>query len=79
MLNKLEREVLKLKQIDGRGVSCPQPVLMTKKALEDDRNGVEVIVDNTTAKMNVERYLKNLGYKVQISNDNENFILKATK
>jgi TusA-related sulfurtransferase len=36
-------------------MSCPQPVLMTKKALEAESDGIDVIVDNNTAKGNVQR------------------------
>ena len=38
--------------VDARGLSCPQPVLMTKKALEASPSAkcFEIIVDNGTAK-----------------------------
>lgn len=34
--------------VDARGLSCPQPVLMTKKALQANpsANAFEIIVDN---------------------------------
>ncbi|WP_142414077.1 sulfurtransferase TusA family protein [Hathewaya massiliensis] len=69
-----------MEQIDARGVSCPQPVLMTKKALENNPQGIDVMVDNTTARGNVERFMKNAGYKVTIKDiDEEEFILSARK
>lgn len=45
------------KIIDCRGLSCPRPVLETKKVL-DEYSGeeVEVIVDDETAHQNVSRY-----------------------
>ena len=42
-----------VKKVDARGYSCPQPVLITKKSLEENPEGVEVLVDNNTACMNV--------------------------
>ncbi|KOR24534.1 preprotein translocase subunit TatB [Clostridium sp. L74] len=66
-------------QIDARGVSCPQPVLMTKKALENNKEGIDVIVDNMTARGNVERFMKNSGYKVTIKEKEDDFILSARK
>ncbi|MGL4731459.1 MAG: sulfurtransferase TusA family protein [Clostridium sp.] len=66
-------------KIDARGMSCPQPVLMTKKALEENKNGIIVLVDNTTARNNVERFMKNAGYNVSIKEDDEDFILEARK
>ncbi|AVQ38288.1 TPA: sulfurtransferase TusA family protein [Clostridium botulinum] len=66
-------------QIDARGVSCPQPVLMTKKALANNKEGINVIVDNMTARGNVERFMKNSGYKVTIEEKEDDFILSARK
>lgn len=69
-----------MEQIDARGVSCPQPVLMTKKGLENNPEGIDVMVDNITARGNVERFMKNAGYKVTIKDiDEEEFILSARK
>lgn len=43
--------------LDARGLACPGPVIMLKKALEDGcRNIMDVIVDNAAAKENVSRY-----------------------
>ncbi|WP_243125461.1 MULTISPECIES: sulfurtransferase TusA family protein [Clostridium] len=66
-------------QIDARGMSCPQPVLMAKKALTDYPEGIEIMVDNTTAKNNVERYMKQSGYAVSVKELNDDFILYAKK
>lgn len=71
--------MLKLKQIDARGMSCPQPVLMAKKGLEQNPEGIGVIVDSVTAKGNVERYMKNSGYKVTIKEQDSDFVLTAEK
>lgn len=68
-----------LVQIDARGVSCPQPLLMTKKALANNKEGINVIVDNMTARRNVERFMKNSGYKVTIEEKEDDFILSARK
>ncbi|MCI6276488.1 MAG: sulfurtransferase TusA family protein [Clostridium sp.] len=68
-----------LVRIDARGMSCPQPVLMTKNALEKNPKGLEVMVDNNTACRNVERFMKNLGYSVSIREEDEDFLLIATK
>lgn len=68
-----------MKTIDTCGMSCPQPVLMTKKALDVERGGVDVIVDNNTAKENVQRFMENAGYNVVIEKTDDTFILKARK
>ena len=67
--------------IDARGLSCPQPVLMTKKATDADKNAktFKVLVDNGTAKENVTRYAQNAGFKVTVAEDGEDFCLTLTK
>ncbi|MDF2519754.1 MAG: SirA3 [Clostridia bacterium] len=47
--------------VDARGLQCPQPVILTKKALEGIEAGeVLTIVDNVTARENLIRLASNL-------------------
>lgn len=66
-------------RIDARGMSCPQPVLMAKKTLESNKNGFEIIVDNNAAKENVSRFIKSSGFKVEVKEIEEDFLIKAKK
>ena len=50
--------------IDTRGLDCPQPVLLTKKALAEERR-VTTIVDGETARQNVTRMAENAGCLVR--------------
>ncbi|NLJ71483.1 MAG: SirA family protein [Syntrophomonadaceae bacterium] len=68
-----------MKKIDTSGTGCPQPVLMTKKALEGSPEGIDIIVDNNTAKNNVARFLKNSGYNFSIKEEADNFLIEARK
>jgi tRNA 2-thiouridine synthesizing protein A len=68
-----------VERIDARGVSCPQPVLMTKKAVEKGPDKIEVLVDNNTAKNNVSRFLTNQGYKLEYKNEDEDILIIARK
>lgn len=49
-----------MKTVDARGLLCPKPLILTKKALKEA--GVNerflVLIDNETSKQNVERFLK---------------------
>ncbi len=53
------------KVVDARGLSCPQPVLETKKALEavSDDETVQVLVDTVTSRENVLRFGNSKGWK----------------
>ncbi len=68
-----------MNKIDTSGMACPQPVLMTKKELDKNPLGADIIVDNNTAKENVKRFLNNKGYSVSIKEDKELFLLEARK
>ena len=50
--------------VNASGLSCPQPVLETKKALDKVSSGkVEVLVDTATSRDNVARFGENKGWK----------------
>ena len=57
------------KVIDLRGLSCPQPVFETKKAVEDTSfEKLEVIVDTKTSVENIQRLLsdfKGISYTIE--------------
>lgn len=68
-----------MEKVDARGMSCPQPVLMAKKAIERSSEGIDILVDNNTAKNNVTRFLKNQGYKLEYKNEGEDILIIARK
>ncbi len=50
--------------VNASGLSCPQPVMETKKALSGLTSGrVEVLVDTATSRDNVARFGENKGWK----------------
>lgn len=67
-------------RIDARGLSCPQPVIHVKKAIERwDKGAIEVIVDTATAKENVSRMAANSGFQVDVQETDGEFILNLEK
>lgn len=62
------------KIVDARGLSCPQPVILTKKALGESEV-VTTIVDNVAAKENVTRLARSSGFAVEISENSEGIFL----
>ncbi|MDZ7335840.1 MAG: sulfurtransferase TusA family protein [candidate division KSB1 bacterium] len=65
--------------VDARGLSCPQPVLLTKKAVDKGEFPIEVMVDTVTSRENVRRMAENWGCKVQVEDFGEEFKLTLTK
>lgn len=64
--------------LDCRGLACPQPVIMTKKALEQRPEAVTVLVDNGAAKENVSKFAAGSGYGVSIETDGALYRLRLT-
>ena len=55
------------KKIDCRNMACPQPVLETKKALEEMDEGIlEVLVNSISSVQNVKRYAINNGFEPKV-------------
>jgi selenium metabolism protein YedF len=54
----------KVKTVDARNLECPQPVILTRRALKEN-DQVTIIVDNKTAQHNVTRMAQKAGYDVQ--------------
>ena len=55
-------------ELNCQGLACPQPVIMTKKALEQKPAEMTVLVDNLAAKENVAKFAASSGYGVSIEN-----------
>jgi len=68
-----------MSKIDTRGLSCPTPVLLTKKEVDNGSTTLEILVDNNTAKNNVERFLKKSGFSYTTSEVSDDIIIKASK
>ena len=68
-----------MKKIDARGLSCPEPVLLLRRALVKGEDEYVIIVDNGAAKENCLRYGQYQGYRVEIAADGEAFELRLFK
>lgn len=52
--------------VDARGLSCPQPVLMTLEEMKKVNSGeIQILVDTDTSKENVSRAAASQGWQVQ--------------
>lgn len=66
-------------EIDARGRSCPEPVILTKKGIEKSPEGLVVLVDNTAARDNISRFAKNAGYTVTLTEIDSDYKLALSK
>lgn len=66
-------------KMDARGLSCPEPVIMIKKAMEKEEELYEIVVDNHASKENITRFAENKGYKVSVKEKSGEYTLSITK
>ncbi|MBN1655647.1 MAG: sulfurtransferase-like selenium metabolism protein YedF [Deltaproteobacteria bacterium] len=64
-----------LKTVDCRGLTCPQPVIRTKNALQSATTPIRVIVDNEASCTNVRRFAESQGARVQVAEQTGEFHL----
>lgn len=69
------------KVVDARGLSCPQPVLMTLNEIKALQKGEIVIkVDTDTSKENVSRAAESQGWQVtEVSSEGTDYSIKIKK
>jgi tRNA 2-thiouridine synthesizing protein A len=74
------KEQIMIEKIDARGLSCPQPVVLAKKALDKiGRGTIEILVDTVTSKENVSRLAQSTGYDVNVEEKEGEYLLKLVK
>lgn len=66
------------KTVDARGLACPQPVILTRAALQD-ADAVLAIVDNETARQNVTRMAEKAGWSVRAETRDDGIYLQIGK
>ncbi|HOB12338.1 MAG TPA: sulfurtransferase-like selenium metabolism protein YedF [Syntrophomonadaceae bacterium] len=55
--------------VDARGLNCPEPVIMTKRAMDEGQvDRLVTIVDQTAALENVTKLAKSQGFEVEVEN-----------
>lgn len=67
--------------VDARGLSCPQPVLMTLDEIKSgNANEIVIIVDNEASRENVSRAAESKGFKIKdIKEDGNDCTITITK
>ena len=66
------------KIVDARGLACPQPVVLTRNALQES-DAVTTIVDNETAKSNVSRLAAKQGCQVDVEEREDSIYVHLTR
>ena len=50
-----------MKEVDARGLSCPEPLMLTAEALKNANGPIKVLVSEPHQKTNIEKFAKDKG------------------
>lgn len=67
------------KTVDARGLSCPQPVILARQAINEGEFPIEILVDTVTSRDNVRRTAEKLGLKIEIAELGGEFKITLSK
>lgn len=68
-----------MKEVDARGLSCPQPVILATGAISEGEYPFAVLVDTVTSRENVTRIAKKKGCSVESTPEGSGFRMVVTK
>ena len=68
-----------MRELDCRGLDCPQPVINTKALADQGLAEIRVRVDNQAASDNVFNFLDSQGYQVERFKEGREFVLQGRK
>ena len=68
-----------MNRLDARGLSCPEPVILIRDAMNSDEAEYQMIVDNPASRENVTRYTEHQGYQVEVEEKDGEFTLNIRK
>ena len=64
-----------MKEVDARGLSCPEPIMLTAEAIKGTTEAVRVLVSEPVQKTNVEKYALSQKKKVTAKEISDGFEL----
>lgn len=71
-----------MKELDLRGLPCPQPVIKTAEALNEVKEGerLKILVDSEVSLQNIQKFLNSQGHKLlKIEESEKNYLLEIEK
>ncbi len=67
-------------KIDARGLSCPQPIILTNKKMNEmGRGAFDVLVDTDTSRENISRLAQKAGWGIEVKKVDADYCLVLTK
>lgn len=68
-----------IQKVDARGLSCPQPVVLTQQSIKNSQENFEVLVNSVVSMENVLRCVTKNKLQADVIEDGEDYIIKVTR
>lgn len=68
-----------MKELDVRGLSCPEPVLQLKPLIDKNVETIKILCSCGTSSENIQRIAKNHNYEVNILENGEDCVYLLKK
>ena len=68
-----------MKEIDARGLSCPQPVVLVQQGIKSGETSFKVLLNSETSRENVSRLLLKNGFTIETGRTGDDTVLTAKK
>ncbi len=66
-------------KIDARGLSCPQPVVLTQKAIKEGLSNFQVVVDSEVSRENVMRCVEHNKLSASVKTEGDTYTISVSK
>ena len=67
------------KNVDVRGLSCPEPLMLTSQAIDEGTFPIEVWVDSVTSRENIRRLASSRKLKISIRDTSVGYLIRLDK
>jgi TusA-related sulfurtransferase len=64
------------KKVDARGLSCPQPVILAQKAINEGSSDFEIYLNSNVSKENVLRFAAKNKMTAEVKEENGDYIIR---
>ena len=64
------------KKVDARGLSCPQPVMLAQKAINDGSSDFEIYLNSDVSKENMLRFAAKNKMTADVKEENGDYIIR---
>lgn len=64
-----------MKIVDAKGLSCPQPLILTRKTIAEKSGDFRLVLDDEIARKNIERLLKHENKEFSVTTENDEILI----